>query len=151
MFDNAVKKYRAREDKETARLISGKTSKSKHSSHPGTPHRLDVSPEGIEEAKQKARQELEQLPAQIIRQTQNFREHMHFYVGHGQMNNVEDQTPAPQEKHGVSHVPKELKALLDQIADLEGIGMKAKREILQDEDARKVSLWIVVGMFSKGI
>ena len=37
-------------------------------------------------------------------------------------------------------VPQELKDLLDEIAGLERIGGRGKREILQDDDARSVSL-----------
>ncbi|KAK7685004.1 hypothetical protein QCA50_011839 [Cerrena zonata] len=137
MFDNAVKKYQAKEDKETTRILSNKNAyRTRHSSQPGTPHRLDVSEEAVEAAKQEAQKELEQLPAEIIRQTQNFREHMQFYVNHGQVDSVYDQTLAPEENRPPRY-PKELKALLDQIGELEGMSAKAKREIMQDEDARK--------------
>ena len=138
MFDNSVKKYRAREDQETAHLVARRTSKLKHSSHPGTPHKLHISLEAVETAKQNAQKELEQLPAEIIRQTQNFHEHMQFYVNHGQVDPTFDQTPQVGEENRLSRVPTELKALLDQIGDLEGMSSKAKRELLQDEDARQV-------------
>ena len=63
---------------------------------------------------------------------------MQFYVNHGQMDPTFDPTPRVGEESRSSHVPTELKALLDQIGDLEGMSSKAKRELLQDEDARQV-------------
>ena len=45
-----------------------------------------------------------------------------------------EQSVMPGEENK-TRVPRELKALLNEIARLEGIGEKAKREILQDEGA----------------
>ncbi|KAI0074973.1 voltage-gated potassium channel [Panus rudis PR-1116 ss-1] len=142
MFDNAVRKYRKRENEETARIAKerirkpGRLTSNVQSSDDPAGQDLQQT---VEIAKQKAQGELEKLPGEIIRQAQNFHEHMQYFVNNAEdPQSVYDQTYTPGEETSEgSRIPSELKALLDEIAELEGIGARAKREILQDEDAKK--------------
>ena len=92
----------------------------------------------IDAVREVAQRDLECLPAEIIHQARMFHEHMQFYVKHGHgIGDPEDKSRPAEERK--KRVPQELKVLLDEIAKLEGIGERGKREILQDEDARNVS------------
>ena len=142
MFDNAVKKYRHKENEETNRIAherfytgsqTGVAANVSRTSQSSTP--TDLDPSVVHAARETAQEELEDLPTEILRQARSFHEHLQFYVKHGQLGYEQRVMPGEESK---MRVPRELKALLNEIARLEGIRDKAKREILQDEDARKV-------------
>ncbi|CAL1708783.1 unnamed protein product [Somion occarium] len=154
MFDNGVRKYRQRESEETARIASNRhctSANDEESSRPNGSSYEEALPDAANAAKEKAQKELEQLPREIIRHAQNFHEHMHYFASRGQDDDVDDQTEASADKSKKSSIPEELKALLDQIAELEGINARAKREILQDKDARKTLFLLSVGRTLRGM
>ncbi len=143
MFDNAVKKYRHKGGEEANRVTQERlysvsqtrmAANLSQSSHASTPFN-GTDPAIVEAARETAQQELEELPSEILRQARTIHEHMQFYVKHGQLGYEQSVMPGEESK---TRVPRELKSLLNEIARLEGIGEGAKREILQDEDARKV-------------
>ncbi|KAI0790498.1 hypothetical protein C8Q75DRAFT_806406 [Abortiporus biennis] len=136
LFDNAVKKYRQRESEETNRIAHQRLY-SLAPSHQGsrTSHTPleEVSPAAVVAARDTAQDALESLPAEIIKQARTFQEHLRFYVNQGNIGH--EVLIARGDKK--NRVPKELKNLLRDIAKLEGISDRARKEILQDEESRK--------------
>lgn len=98
------------------------------------------------EAQDVARKALEALPAQIVQTSRAFHSHMQFFVsGHtpadGDPEAVGDSPGEGAGDIGVGtnlNIPPDMRKLLDELAEMEGINERVKREILQDDDARKV-------------
>lgn len=132
-FDNAVKKFRARENEETQNLVERTTPQA-----PRT-HSNSSLPDVADSAQQTAQHELEKLPTEIIRQVRTFHDHMRFFVNNGA--SVEGTEGDVQKKQ---RIPKQLRKLLDEIAELEDIGERAKREILEDDDSRNTLLMLSI-------
>lgn len=130
MFDDAVKKFRKRQNDET-NLIT------KQRNFADTLVSSEDIPEDILRASREAAQkELETLPGEIIKQTRTFHQHLQFFVNHGTGGSGYDQNVPPGQENKL-RVPHELKALLREVSQLENIGVKTQREILHDEDSRK--------------
>lgn len=125
-FDSAVKKFRERENKETETLAKQTTP------HAPRTHSDTSLLQATERAEEVARKELEKLPTEIIRRVRAFHDHMQFFANSG--NAIAEEEVRPQ-----SRIPKRLRTLLDEIAELEEIGERAKREIMEDDDSRNVS------------
>lgn len=129
-FDSAVKKYRIRENKQTEKIAAR--------SRPEIPRaRSDGSLiEAVDAAHVTAQQELERLPHEILKQARTFNSHMQYFANNTETNWDEPSNP-PSSKR--SRTPKELYLLLDEIAKLEEIGERTKRDIMEDDAARNVS------------
>lgn len=128
-FDSAVKKFREREDAETKKLAARNTPQAPRA------HSNSSLPDATESAQEVARQELEKLPTEIIRQVRTFHDHMQFFANStGTV--AEEATNAEVQKR--SRIPKQLRELLDEISELEDIGERAKQEIMEDDDSRNV-------------
>ncbi|OCH88377.1 voltage-gated potassium channel [Obba rivulosa] len=153
VFDRAVRKFRQKEAREIAQVLRGHAlspDADKRASHGGVgangppsaisrqhePESPEAAAKRVKHAQEIARRELEELPGDIIKQTRAFYDSIQFFLGSGSEEDVEDPVLTAQE--GPINVPEELRRLLDEIATSEGIGERLKREILQDEDARKV-------------
>ena len=128
-FDNAVKKYRQREDDITKQIAAQNRPKAARS------HSTSTIDAAIEAAQTSAMRELEGLPNQIIRHSRTFFDQMRYLVEKG------GQSLDMMESTGEirTRIPMELKELLDEIAQYEEINERAKREILEDNDSRNVS------------
>lgn len=126
-FDSAVKKFRERENAEAKRL-SAKTTPRVPRAHSDSS--LD---DALHSAKEAAQRELEGLPRQIIQQARTFHDHVHFFVNSGA--GVAEE--AATQKN--TTVPKELRELLDELAEVEDLGERVKQEIMEDDDTRNVS------------
>lgn len=131
-FDTAVKKYRLRENQETEKLAA--------KTRPQIPRtHTDTSLSAAAEAAQSsAQQALERLPNKILEQAQNFHKHMQYFTNSGD-NNWQDATGQTSTQR--TRIPKELRSLLDELAELEDIGERTKRDIVEDDDARNVSVF----------
>lgn len=129
-FDTAVKKFRERENSETERLAAHTTP------HAPRTHSSSSLHQAVQNAEDVARKELEQLPTEIIRQVRAFHDQMQFFVNSG--GSVAEEAAASQAESR-TRVPKQMRQLLDEISELEDIGERAKREILEDDDSRNVS------------
>src|ERR1700722_6945468 len=75
----------------------------------------------------RAQQQIDSLPIEILRRTQVFREHVQYFVG-----------PGRKGKDVLKRMPVGLKQLLCDITDVEKIGERVKEEILQDDAAKQV-------------
>lgn len=126
-FDSAVKKFRERENAEAKRLSTKTT--------PRVPraHSDSSLDDALHSAKEAAQRELEGLPRQIIQQARTFHDHVHFFVNSGA--GVAEE--AATQKN--TTVPKELRELLDELAEVEDLGERVKQEIMEDDDTRNVS------------
>ncbi|EKM56497.1 uncharacterized protein PHACADRAFT_194104 [Phanerochaete carnosa HHB-10118-sp] len=134
-FDSAVKKFREREDQRTEALAKRATP------HAPRAHSTLSLLEAVRQAEETARQELEKLPAEIIRRVRAFHDQMQFFVNSS--GTVAEET-VTQETQNQSRIPKQLRRLLDEIAELEEIGERAKREILEDDDSRNTLLMLSI-------
>lgn len=124
-----MKKFRERENAETEKLVANTTPEApKNHSNSSL---LDVA----ESAQELAQHELEKLPTEIIRQVRAFHDHMRFFANSGGTVAEEAVNGEAQKRSGI---PKQLRQLLDEISELEDIGERAKREILEDDDSRNV-------------
>ena len=130
-FDRAVKKFRQKENEETEKLAKQITP------HAPKTHSLSSLPDAVKEAEELARRELERLPTQIIKQVRSFHDQMQFFVND---TGVAAAEVAGEHAPGRTGIPMQLRKLLDEIARLEEIGGRAKREILEDDDSRNVRL-----------
>ncbi|TCD59999.1 hypothetical protein EIP91_010926 [Steccherinum ochraceum] len=146
MFDNAVKQFRRRENAETNRIANQKLSpylrqRARKESTVDFPEEIDdadqgeISPETVLAVKEMAQRDLEELPGEIVRQARTFHQHMQFYVKQGHGIGVGEDGQKEDDDHKAK-VPQDLRDLLDEIAKIEGISGRGKREILQDDDAR---------------
>lgn len=88
--------------------------------------------DALHSAKEAAQRELEGLPRQIIQQARTFHDHVHFFVNSGA--GVAEE--AATQKN--TTVPKELRELLDELAEVEDLGERVKQEIMEDDDTRNV-------------
>lgn len=81
----------------------------------------------LSESEGKAREKLERLPHQMLRNARAFQQHVHFFVG-----------PDAKATGNLGDVPEGLKRLMDEISGEEKLAERIKQEILQDESARQV-------------
>ncbi|PSR74374.1 hypothetical protein PHLCEN_2v9882 [Hermanssonia centrifuga] len=134
-FDSAVKKFRQQENEKTNRIHA------QTKPQVARKHSASSITNATVAAKEDAQRELECLPNEIIREARTFHEHMQYFVNNG--GNVEETMTMESQGQGssgvASRIPNELRELLDQISEYEGIGERAKREILEDSDSRNVS------------
>ena len=131
-FDRAAKKYRELENQETEKLAKRTTP------HAPRTHSNSSLIQAAEEADETARKELEKLPTEIIRRVRAFHDYMQFFVN---SNSTIAEEAVAQEAQHQSRIPKQLRKLLDEIAELDDIDERSKREILEDDDCRNVSSW----------
>ncbi len=157
VFDKAVKKYRKKqlqEGKQRPRpvvqgsaLASG--SRPRHSRHPdGSSHSYHTEDgdgdqpiaERMKESQDIAQKALEALPGEIVRGARTFQNYIQFFVSGATegIDAMEDQDA--EDERGLPKIPPDMRKLLDELADIEHINRQVKTGILQDEDARKVSL-----------
>lgn len=148
-FDKAVKKYRKKqlqEGKQRPRPIIDKQSsavaeKSTNGSANGHHSQAEAKPtvERFKEAQAISQRALETLPGEVIRMSKQFEEFMQFFVAGGAdgTNPLEDRDAGGES--GDLRIPPDMRKLLDELCDMESINDRVKGEILQDEDARKVS------------
>jgi potassium channel subfamily K, other eukaryote len=128
-FDSAVKKFRQKENEETEKISK--------MARPPAPrqHSSSSLAAATEAAQTEAEAELEQLPTQIIKQVRSFHDQMQFFVNSSQAG----EEIVNEGQQGKAGIPRQLKKLLDEVAQFENIGGRAKREILEDDDTRNVS------------
>ena len=120
-----MKKYRKRENELLSKLAHYQRPQV-HESHSSAS--LDAA---VETAQTSAQQELESLPNHVLRQARVVHDHMHYFVNKSHM----------IERDGKAmYIPEELKELLDEISQLEDIGGRAKRDILEDNESRNVRI-----------
>lgn len=127
-FDNAVKRYRKRENDITSNIAAQNRPQAPRTHSASTIHAA------IETARVSAERELEGLPNQIIHHSRTFFEQMRYLVEKsGQKMDMMENTGEIRQQ-----TPMELKELLDEIAQYDEISERAKREILEDTDSRNV-------------
>ncbi|KAI0689179.1 hypothetical protein BC835DRAFT_1370125 [Cytidiella melzeri] len=134
-FDNAVKKFRQRENHDTEAIAAR--------SRPQIPkqHSDGSLANAAEAASETAQQELERLPDEILKQARIFHSHMQYFANNTDTNWEEAQNSTSGKK---SRTPSELRALLNQVAQFEDIGERTKRDILEDEDTRHTLLMLSI-------
>lgn len=156
VFDKAVKKYRKRqlqEGKQRPRPVAESSnpasgSRPRNSRHPdGSSHSYRTEDgdgdqpiaERAKESQDIAQHALEALPGEIVRGARTFQNYMQFFVSGATegIDAIEDQDA--EDERGLPKIPPDMRKLLDELADMEHINGRVKTEILQDEDARKVS------------
>ncbi len=128
-----------RENKETEAIAAR--------SRPGVPRTHSDSSllQATEAASVAAQRELERLPNQILQQARVFHSHMQYLANNADTNwedtrNSESAAAtANGGKNAASRTPAELRALLDEIANLDEIGERTKRDIMEDDETRNVS------------
>ncbi|EMD34661.1 hypothetical protein CERSUDRAFT_116841 [Gelatoporia subvermispora B] len=159
VFDRAVRKFRQKEAREAEQVLQGhplRQDSGDKREHPGVlqkngganghpnghatprqpePASQQAATERIRSVQDTARRELEALPTEIIRQARAFHDSIQYFIGAGTDEDTGDPVLTSQE--GTINVPEELRKLLDEIATTENIGDRVKKEILQDDDARK--------------
>lgn len=156
-FDRAVRRYRQGQDKSLmnnekgnqkspSRIVPAlKANLARISSRTSTQtHSAPKRPLTLPEAEALLRSRTEPLPAMILKDVLRLRDHTrYFLMTHGHADVFELQMDKPG---GSSSMPKEhavhedLKQLLDEIAEEEGIEERAKQEVWDDVHARKVGL-----------
>ncbi|KAI0084730.1 hypothetical protein BDY19DRAFT_997463 [Irpex rosettiformis] len=158
-FDIAVKKFRQQENRKTEAIAARS-----HIELPRTPD--DVSLEqATREASITAQRELEQLPHQILRRGRIFHSHMQYLTNNNSVDTSWGDTKSPEETAGtggaaerdrmtgtmteknggsMSRTPAELRSLLDEISNLEEIGERAKKDIMEDDDTRNTLLMLSI-------
>jgi len=117
-FENAVKKYRRQKSKTQNEKKAGEWGNGE-SNIPAK-----VRPSVIEKSSGQAQQSLENLPGQVLEQTRVFHRHIQYLV--------------QAEPEGT--VTPDLKLMLDDISRAQKLDERMKVEILQDEDAKNVSV-----------
>lgn len=117
VFQGAVKKYR-----QEAKARSEKKPEDEGNEELSIP--TGVHPSAVEESSTRAQKSLENLPGQVLEQARVFHRHVQYLV----------QT----ESEGV--IAPDIKLMLDDISQAQKLDEKVKDEILQDEDARNVSM-----------
>ena len=130
-FDSAVRKFREKENEKTETLAQKTTPRA-----PRT-HSDSSLPTAAEAVSEVAQRELERLPQEIIKQVQSFYDHMQFFVNNA---GVAGEEAVNGELQGSTTIPRQLRKLLNEIAQFEDIGGRAKREILEDDESRNVSV-----------
>ncbi len=133
MFDKAVKNYR----KNNKQILDVRHPLSALDKNPGR-LRSPTKPNAVRlrEAQETTQRALEQLPCDVVRNAKTFRDYMNFFVS-GAPEEIEGMTEAGVDI-GTPKVPPDMRKLLDELGDIEGISERLKSEILQDDDARKV-------------
>ena len=160
VFDKAVKKYRKKElqdgkqrprpiiqepgisDDAERSMPHGDQPEDQHAG-PSAAHTDNMKPTNarLNEAHEVSRKALEALPGEIVRMSRIFRNHMQFFAA-GRADGINPIYEPGDEDEGERgeklKVPPEMRKLLDELAEMEGINERVKAEILQDQDARKV-------------
>ena len=90
----------------------------------------------LQEAQEKSQRALELLPCDVVRNAKTFRDYIDFFVS-GSSGEIEGMAEAGIDI-GAVKLPPDMRKLLDELGDIEGISERLKSEILQDDDARKV-------------
>ncbi|KAH8101114.1 hypothetical protein BXZ70DRAFT_1064214 [Cristinia sonorae] len=153
VFDNAVKEFRKRENEETNRIAQERVFprlrhwKETYSEGRAEQEEADedeVTPGMVDAVREMAQRDLESLPGEIMRQTRRIHEHIQLYVNHGGGLGDGEEDAKTEDSEKKAKVQQELKALLDEVSKIEGISGKAKREILQDEDARNTLFMLII-------
>ncbi|KAJ7249438.1 hypothetical protein C8J57DRAFT_1521927 [Mycena rebaudengoi] len=132
VFDRAVKRYR-----EQARAIAEKARRGKYKLFSPTSPTFPAIPtvgsehnqsaeDVLAESHSRAQATLEALPHKILADAKSFHEHLSYFVGPG--NAIRQGT--------ADELPPGLQQLMNEITGAEKLGERAKREILEDEDAR---------------
>lgn len=132
-FDNAVKKFRIRENRKTEAIAAH--------ARPGVPrtHSNISLQEATEAASIAAQHELEKLPNQVLQQAKTFHSHVQYLVNNADTNWEDTRNPDSAMARCMSRTSADLRALLDEISNLEEIGERAKKDIMEDDDTRNVS------------
>ena len=122
-----MKKYRKRENELLSKLAHYRRPQDQNEdTTPHSPASLDAA---VETAQSNAQQELESLPNHVLRQAKVVHDHLHYFVDKAHM----------MERDGKNiYIPGELKDLMDEISQLEDIGGRARRDILEDNESRNV-------------
>ena len=116
-FEEAVKKYRQK--KKTQSEGQGGEGNSRELNIPAK-----IPPSILEESSARAQQSLENLPGQALEQARVFHRHIQYFA-------------QSEPEHDI---PPDLKLMLDDISRAHKLDERVKDEILQDEDARNVSI-----------
>lgn len=134
VFDKAVKKYR----KANKQLLDVRHPLSAfHKEHGVFRSPTKPNAQRLREAREQTQHALELLPGDIIRNAKTFRDYIDFFVS-GAPGEIEGMAEGGGVDIGIPKVPRDMKKLLDELAEIEDIGERLKSEILQDDDARKV-------------
>ena len=95
----------------------------------------------VSDSHERAQESLEALPGHVLRHAETFHAYIQLFVNDGHIIDTQkDGRTKAITNGGVSHVTGTLRKLLDEIAILGGFGKATKEEILQDPDARHVSI-----------
>ncbi|RPD57007.1 hypothetical protein L226DRAFT_491051 [Lentinus tigrinus ALCF2SS1-7] len=146
-FDNAVTKYRKnqlQEGKQRPRPVLNRpstTGAEKPANGSANGHQPHAEPKAIgerlKESQEISQRALETLPGEIIRMSREFHDYMQFLVsGRADSTNPLEGGDADGE-NGNLRIPPDMRNLLDELCNMEGINDRVRGEILQDEDARK--------------
>ena len=98
----------------------------------------------LQEAQEKSQRALELLPCDVVRNAKTFRDYIDFFVS-GSSGEIEGMAEAGIDI-GAVKLPPDMRKLLDELGDIEGISERLKSEILQDDDARKVRSFFFAGV-----
>ena len=118
VFENAVKKYRQKAK------TRGEKAAQEEEDHKELNIPTRIRPSIVEDSSARAQRNLESLPAKVLEQARVFHRYIQ-YLGRAE--------------HGTA-APTDLKLMLDDISRAETLDDRMKDEILQDEEARHVSI-----------
>ncbi|KAI0945627.1 hypothetical protein AcW1_001803 [Taiwanofungus camphoratus] len=156
VFDKAVERYRKTESREAAKVpriaethLHRTTSNINKSERARKEHRngnlnasggpasgqssATVTSTRLKRSQEIAQRELEILPGEILRQARTFHDYIQYFMN--TIGSDYEDVNLPGEE-GRRNVPAELKKLLDDILEVEGVGERVKREILQDDESK---------------
>jgi hypothetical protein len=107
-------------------------------------HIAPKSPLTLPEAEALVRSRTEPLPAMVLKEVLRLRDHTRYFLmthGHADVFEFQMDTGASGSSMPKEHaVHEDLKQLLDEIAEEEGLEERAKQEVWDDAHARKVGL-----------
>ncbi|PIL27708.1 transporter [Ganoderma sinense ZZ0214-1] len=132
VFDKAVKNYRKNNKQilDVRHPLSAFEKDHDHLCNPTKPIAVR-----LQEAQEKTQRALELLPCDVVRNAKTFRDYVSFFVS-ASPGGIEGLAEAGIDI-GAAKVPPDMRKLLDELGDIEGISARLKSEILQDDDARK--------------
>lgn len=114
-FERAIKNFRRRRESSPPSHIIGSHPHSRSRSRDASPDRRYTH--------EHAKRDLEGLPAELLTHAKNFHEHIYYFLS-----SVNGNEPPPHT----------LRKLLDEIAESEQMDARLKREMMRDDNARKV-------------
>jgi potassium channel subfamily K, other eukaryote len=149
VFDRAVKRYRKRR---IAQELANKPRNRPTTDHSQAAEKPDLKPElqatqlqrSTSQARRNAETLLEALPREILGHARSFHEHVRYVMS--QPSGPGDRNRRGRSGSVADDIPDGLKRLLDDIANTEKMSDNMKREILEDEEARNVSIrlsWVL--------